>query len=242
MNLLVDMGNSRLKWAVGDGLELNVGTPILNAELTKTKLIDRWQPLNPPDQLVISCVSTNQLLDLVLAVANELWPGISINQVKSKAAVFGVRNAYPNPEKLGVDRWLAIAAAYCRYQKAMCLVGCGTAITVDVIDNTGQHLGGLISPGLRLMKESLAHNTENLGLHEASYPGGLANFTEAAIHNGTLAAVCGLIEHSTKHYSNFLLILTGGDADKIASELTTIAIVEPDLVLHGLALTLATRS
>jgi type III pantothenate kinase len=239
MNLLIDMGNTRLKWAVGNGLDISVGLPICNTDIDRDSLFQLWQAIDPPNQLAISCVSANQLLGLVLSVAKEFWPAANIVMAKSEANRSGVINSYQNPEKLGVDRWLGIIASYHRHQKAFCIVDCGTAITVDVVDNFGRHLGGLISPGLTLMQASLAKGTENLKLSEAAYSFGLATNTDAAIHNGTLLAACGLIELALKNQPyNLQLILTGGNAQTIAAHLSISAIVDPDLVLRGLALTL----
>lgn len=243
MNLFIDIGNTRLKWAVGNYLDIAPGQAIENVKIDRAALTQLWRAIPPPAQLAISCVSTSQLLDLVVSVANELWFGIGIIQAKPEAQGFGVTNAYQEPEKLGVDRWLGIVAGYSKYQKALCVVGCGTAITVDVVDASGRHLGGLISPGLRLMKESLAKGTEGLKLSEAVYPFGLATNTDAAIHNGTLSAACGLIECVLKTQPDTTqLLLTGGDAEAIAALLSKPGIIEADLVLRGLALILGKPS
>jgi type III pantothenate kinase len=239
MNLLIDMGNTRLKWAVGNNLDIVSGLPIANAEINRAALIQLWQDITPLDQLAISCVSNSQLFDVVISVASELWPGITLIQAKSEAQRFGISNAYQEPEKLGVDRWLSMIAGFQLYSKALCIVDCGTAITVDVIDNSGQHLGGLISPGLQLMKEALAKGTENLQLSETTFPFGLATNTDAAIYNGTLSAACGLIEWVLKTQPDTTqILLTGGDAKVIAAHLSRPAIINTDLVLRGLAITL----
>lgn len=239
MSLLVDMGNTRLKWGTSRNLDIVSGLPISNTMINRNTLLQLWQTINPPDQLAISCVSASRLFELVLSVADELWPGITIIPAKSGTKAFGICNAYQKPEMLGVDRWLSMTAGYHRYRKALCIVDCGTAITVDIVDTSGKHLGGLISPGLRLMKEALAKGTENLNLSATNYPFGLATNTDAAIHNGTLSAACGLIELVLKNQPDTMqLLLTGGDAKIIAAHLPTPTIVDPDLVLRGLALTL----
>jgi type III pantothenate kinase len=243
MNLLIDMGNTRLKWAVGNYLDIAPGQAIENVKIDRAAFTQLWRAIPQPTQLAISCVSTSQLSDLVVSVANELWPGIGMVQAKSEAQGFGVTNAYQEPEKLGVDRWLGMIAGYNQYQKTLCIVGCGTAITVDVVDSSGRHLGGLIGSGLRLMKESLAKGTENLSLNETVYPFGLATNTDAAVYNGTLLAACGLIEFVLKNQPDTTqLLLTGGDAEVIAPHLSRLAIIDPDLVLRGLALTLQRQS
>jgi type III pantothenate kinase len=243
MNLLIDMGNTRLKWAIESNVDIVLGEPIDNAKINRSALIQLWRDIASPNQLAISCVSTSQLFDLVVVTVNELWPRIPVVRVLSKTQGFGVINAYQEPEKLGVDRWLSLIAGYDRYRKALCIVGCGTAITLDRVDASGRHLGGLISPGLRLMKEALALNTENLGLNEIPYPFGLATFTDAAIYNGVLSAACGFIEHALKSQPDApQLLLTGGDAETISAHLSMPAIIDPDLVFRGLSLTLRKQS
>ena len=240
MNLLIDSGNTRLKWAILQGGGLVTGQPLLNQQITRHQLIETWAMLTPPERLAIACVSRAPLLELVLAVAVGLWPTIDIVPVKSQALAFGVHNAYQQPEKLGVDRWLALVAVRNHYQLPACIVDCGTAITVDLIDADGKHQGGLISPGLTLMKKSLAVGTAGLQFHEIIYVAGPANFTEAAIYSGTLASAAGLIEHVLSKQSDATqLILTGGDAELIAAQLRVKPIIDTDLVLRGLAVVLS---
>lgn len=240
MNLLIDSGNTRLKWAIlQQDDELITSHALLNQQITRQQLIETWKLQPPPKRLAIACVSSTPLLELVLAVAIELWPTIEIIPVKSQAHAFGVYNAYQHPEKLGVDRWLALVAVRNHYQLPACIVDCGTAITVDLINADGNHQGGLISPGLTLMKKSLATGTAGLQFYETNYDVGPANFTEAAIYSGTLAAAVGLIEHVLSKQPNASqLILTGGDAEIIAAQLKTKPIIDSDLVLRGLVVVL----
>ena len=239
MNLLIDSGNTRLKWALLQDGGLITSHALFNQQITRQQLIETWKLQPPPKCFAIACVSSTPLLELVLAVAIELWPNIQIIPVKSQAHAFGVYNAYQQSEKLGVDRWLALVAVRNHYQLPACIVDCGTAITVDLIDSDGKHQGGLISPGLTLMKKSLAAGTAGLQFYETSYVAGPANFTEAAIYSGTLFAAVGLIEHVLSKQPNASqLILTGGDAEIIAAQLKTKPIIDSDLVLRGLAVVL----
>lgn len=235
MNLLIDMGNTRLKWALANGLELTLGLPVNNTAINRSSLTGLWQALAIPKRLAISCVSSNALYTTVVSVANELWPGIQIITAKSDQQFFEIRNAYPEPEKLGVDRWLAIIGGYRKYRQALCIVDCGTAVTVDIVDSTGAQLGGLIAPGLRLMQDMLVNGTANIRPVTANFAFGIATSTNAAIVNGALASVCGLIEFVFKQYPQSLLLLTGGDAEIVAAQLSISPIVIPDLVLLGLA-------
>jgi len=242
INLLVDIGNTRLKWAILQDGGLITTSALVNQEITRQQLVETWKMPIPPERLAIACVSSTPLLELVRAVAVELWPVIEIVQVKSQTQAFGVHNAYQQPEKLGVDRWLALVAVRNHYQLPACIVDCGTAITVDLIDADGKHQGGLISPGLTLMKKSLAAGTEALQFYETNYDFGPANFTEAAIYSGTLAAAAGLIEHVLAKQPYVMpLILTGGDAELISQQLGIKPIIDTDLVLRGLAIVLESR-
>lgn len=237
MSLLVDMGNTRLKWSVVKNGQLITGQPLVNEQINQQVLLTIWQHITPPQQLVIACVTANDKLTLVMAVAVALWPSIKIMRVSSQTQTFGIINAYTPPEKLGVDRWLALIAARNHYQLPACIVDCGTAITVDLVDADGHHLGGLISAGLTLMKQSLAHGTDALPFSHTTYPVAAANFTEAAIYSGTLWAAVGLIEQVLAKQKGILsVILTGGDAALIAPHLSIAPIVDTDLVLRGLAI------
>jgi len=239
MNLLVDIGNTRLKWAVLQDGGFVTGRALVNRQITRHGLVEAWKMQTQPERLAIACVSSTPLLELVLAVVVELWPTIEIIRAKSQAYAYGVYNAYQQPEKLGVDRWLALVAVRNHYQLPACIVDCGTAITVDLIDADGKHQGGLICPGLTLMKKALAQGTDALQFHETNYAFGPANFTEAAIYSGTLSAAVGLIEHVlTKQSKAIQLILTGGDAGIIAAQLAIKPIIDTDLVLRGLAIVL----
>ncbi len=235
MNLLIDMGNTRLKWGGAKGGEIITGQSVVNARINRQELMALWQDIARPKRIAVSCVSATPLLEPVQAVAFELWPDADFILVKSQAQAFGVINAYPQPGKLGVDRWLSLIAVWQQYQSPACIVDCGTAITVDLIDADGRHQGGLISPGLTLMKKSLVLGTEALPFSETIHTFGLANDTEAAIYSGTLMAAIGLIEHVlAKQPKNRRLILTGGDAELIAGQLGISCTVDLDLVLRGL--------
>ena len=236
MILLIDSGNTRLKWATFQEGTLQPSYALNNQTLNADKLIDAWKNLPVPKQLAIACVSSTSLLALIKRVTTVLWPCITIIEVKSESLAFGVKNAYLQPEKLGVDRWLALIAVHNYYQKSACIIDCGTAITIDFLDADGNHQGGVISPGLTLMKKSLTEGTDLLKLNETSYDIGLANCTEAAIYNGTLNAAIGLIEHMLmKRDSLLAIILTGGDAKVIAEQLPFKTIIDINLVLKGLA-------
>jgi type III pantothenate kinase len=239
VNLLVDIGNSRLKWATTAQDGLKAGAAIANHHLTEAHLTDLWRRLPRPENLAISCVSARRRAEIVCAAADRLWPGIPVTEAKSEAQAFGVTNAYLQPEKLGVDRWLALLAARRHYGLPVCIADCGTAITVDLLDGHGRHLGGMISPGLELMKQALSAGTEALSYEDSAFTVGPANHTGAAIYSGVLSAAAGLIEHVfPAQPASCQLLLTGGDAPLIAGQLRFSCRIDPDLVLRGLSLLL----
>ena len=238
MKLLIDIGNTRIKWCSDNNGDLKTGFAI---DYKQSGFIHdlrlRWLKLDPPQQLAISSVSESQTARQIIDLAKTIWPDIEIIIAKSQEQGFSVINAYQQPDKLGVDRWLGLIALRKFYPGNSCIVDCGTAITIDCLNNHGQHLGGLISPGLRLMKQSLYQGAENLSFSNKHYETGLSGFTEAAIYSGTLYAAVGLIEKSINNLCSCqTVVMTGGDAELIAKHLEFESIIEPDFVMKGLSL------
>lgn len=234
MNLLLDLGNSRLKWACAENNQLHRGQTLPHSEMTLQTLHALWRDLKP-EKIGISCVGKTELLNVITTAIRELWRDIPIHFATTPTQAFGVKNGYLQPEKLGVDRWLALIAVRQKTNAPICVIDCGTAITVDVLNADGQHQGGLICAGLTLMKTALAFNTAVLPLANSTYEAGLAFETESAIYNGALFAACGLIERVMQDLPvNTALFLTGGDAPIIAKHTRKPLTLEMDLVLQGL--------
>ncbi len=238
MIILVDIGNSRLKWGIEDkGLIQFQGAYNYRQNDFSQRITESWKGLNKPEKIAISSVSSEQLVEMLQTIACHIWPEVEIDIPVSCKLNFGVSNAYRQAEKLGVDRWLNLLALHRYYPGDACVIDCGTAITMDFLNAQGQHLGGLISPGLRLMKKSLLQGTEELQFSEGDFEPGLADSTEAAIYSGTLFSAVGLIEYVlNKQCLEQQLILTGGDAEVISEQLRYEAIIEADMVLKGLAI------
>ena len=207
---------------------------------TETAWRDRlraaWSSLSTPDRLALASVSPS-LTPLLEHLVRQLWPDIPIHHAVSEAETCGVRNAYTEPHRLGVDRWMALIAARQLTTHPVCVVDCGSAVTIDVLDDKGQHLGGVIMPGLTMMRRALHRNTEQLPFAQETYPLGLGTSTAAAIHNGTRYALLGAIERVIASQTKTLQVfLTGGDAETLLPDLKHPVQVNPDLVLQGLAL------
>ncbi|MBE0468469.1 MAG: type III pantothenate kinase [Methyloprofundus sp.] len=238
MNLLVDIGNTRLKWVLQHSDKMDsFGAVVHNQDDFSAALISAWQLLSVPDGIYFACVGSIELKQLLITIIEQLWPNCPIQEIHTKKYSHGLSNAYLNPEKLGVDRWLVMLGAFEHYPAPLCVVDLGTAITLDVIDEQGQHLGGMIMPGLTLLKQSLSKGTADLNFCSEMHKQGLANYTQAAIYNGCLCAVKGFVEAGLRQTTKTSrLILTGGDAEFLADTLRLDAVVDAELIFKGMAL------
>lgn len=244
MILECDFGNSALKWRlVSNTVIQERGTAAYTSQFDFLTSL----PLVQITKIRASSVAASQVTE-AFAAAVERHNLPVIEWARSSAHCSGVHNAYEEPERLGVDRWLAVVAAYHKYQSAVLVVDAGSALTVDFVDHTGQHSGGYILPGLGLMKEALRKDTSGV-LFEGVKPRlGLGHNTLAAVSGGLSAALVGAIQQAVnevvQHYTQpFVIILTGGDTlfvESLLSSVDNAYIVhkEPELVLDGLALVL----
>lgn len=235
--LLIDIGNSRLKWTLAYGTTLEVSRAVTYKTTTDTQasLSLAWHNLPIPALIGLSCVGSKTIKQQIQSLCQQLWPNTPITQPQSVATFGTLYNAYPEPQRLGIDRWLALIAAQQLFPNGACVVDCGTALTIDVMNNQGQHLGGLISPGLQLMRQALAMGTAALPLADYNQSPDLANATHPAINSGTLLAAAGFIETAVQRYAlDYPLLLCGGDAALLMPLLHYQAMLVPDLVLKGL--------
>jgi type III pantothenate kinase len=170
--------------------------------------------------------------------------GVDIEFVKAEREFQGLSNGYLDPTLLGADRWLGLIGAWTRAQAPLVVVDAGTAVKVDSIDANGVHLGGLIAPGIHMMREALMAKTSDIARAAShstpSLAGILANNTIGAVSRGAVFALAGMadraaevIEHSTGAQPK--LFITGGDAAMITGTMRTRGEIVPDLVLQGLA-------
>lgn len=236
MILLVDIGNTRLKWALAHDGELRHGEA-MDYRLPEfvEHLTQAWTALKAPRKLAIASVASPAVFEAVSQILNRLWSDSPLFIARTGAYALGVRNGYQQPERLGVDRWLALLGAHRYHCGNVCIVDCGTAITVDVLAADGRHRGGLIAPGLTTMRKSLASEAAALVLDDATALPELAFNTRDAIANGSLMAAIGLISTTLSHLSDdYRLLLTGGDAERLATALPS-AMIDEGLVFKGLA-------
>lgn len=240
MILLADIGNSRIKWARLDaGRFTPEGAAQWRGEEPEALLDRLWAALPRPARVLVSTVVRQGVAEVLQHWLKRRW-SLEPEFVRVSRAAYGVSNAYEVPERLGVDRWLALLAAKRHYPGASCIVDCGTAVTVDVLTSAGEHLGGLIMPGLALMRRSLAEGTEALGAQATQHLGLLARDTQDAITAGSSQALAGFIERVAGELPSVVAepcrnILTGGDAELMAPMLRVPIELDPHLVLRGLA-------
>jgi type III pantothenate kinase len=241
MFLLLDIGNTRIKWGVAEGGQIASGEPFPSRLDTLEECL--WQAFGPlpAPRAVIACnVAGDQVAKGIDRWLGRRWP-LALEVVQPVAEGYGIKNAYSRPERLGADRWVSLIALRRHYRLPACVADCGTAVTVDVLGENGEHRGGVIAPGLFLMRQALLKNTGVTEMGER-YGKLLGQDTGAGVQSGTLNAVAGLIERVVKGCSGQsevppTLLLTGGDAATLAPQLSMSCHIVPDLVLRGLLIT-----
>lgn len=229
--ILIDAGNTRLKWAVAeDGRWLAQGR---NDYADWSALREELAPGMPCFIASVAGAAQEERLAAQLRDA-----GIEASWLTAGAEFAGVRNGYLNPQQLGVDRWMGLIGARMRSCGPALVVSAGTAMTVDALSADGVFLGGVIVPGASLMRQSLLQGTARIG--EA--PGAWQAFPRAtadAVHSGIVAALCGAIQLQHARLAAVsskgpTCLLTGGDAERLLPHLTVPAQHVPALVLEGI--------
>ena len=244
--LLLDVGNTRLKWGVLEDGTIRRTGHISHASIRESGLAALTSKLPRDVDAVMASNVAGPSFATRLAGVIGLHCGQDVHFAHSERSACGVTNGYRQPRRLGVDRWVAIIGAWAEFHKACLVVDAGTAVTIDAIDSSGQHLGGQIVPGIGLMREALAAHTSDLPKvtsRTMKAAGGMdmfGNSTTAAITHGAFGAVVGAIEHATAAireggYRKPGVVLTGGDASRILTALGGAPSHRPHLVLRGLA-------
>src|SRR6266571_4182353 len=230
MILAVDCGNSRLKWGLHENGGWRKAGTVPVSELARPEKI--WRRLVPADKVVVANVagrSVRKRLETLFARRSMVpaW-------VKAKRHECGVTNGYGRADQLGPDRWAALIGAWSILRGPCLVVTAGTATTVDVLRGDGRFVGGVILPGLALMKRSLAHHTAGLPLTRGRFSIQPRN-TADAIETGCLLAQAGAIERMFAAMEpGAACLLAGGAAGRIARHLSIPAQLVDNLVLEGL--------
>lgn len=228
--ILFDAGNSSLKWAVVEDGAWRAHGRSDYAELSALE-----PALEPGAECFVASVA--RPLDEERLAARLAGAGCTAVWLKSAAAFGDLTSVYRDPEQLGVDRWMCLLAARARSPSATLIVSAGTAMTVDALSADGRFLGGLIVPGMEMMRRALRQGTARV----AASGGGWQAFpacTEDAAYSGIVAALCGAVQGqyarlAARAGASPACVITGGDAETLLPHLAIDAVLAPLLVLEG---------
>lgn len=229
MNLYVDIGNTRIKWARGDDEVLQP-----QQALVREATMDWPQhlPLADARRVIVASVAQPEPVTTLQTRAADY--DVPVHVAQTAARVGDVVNAYPQPQAHGVDRWMTCLAAHAREPRSVLIADAGTATTLDWVDARGQHGGGLIAPGIGAMRSTLQGNTQLCPGEVPVQNRWLATETKGAIALGTLRSTVALLDNAAAELAPKRLLLTGGDASRLAPYLARDWDIVPQLVLEGL--------
>ena len=242
MLLELDCGNTLIKWRLIDR-EGRVRDRDMAPDLVELQLLLGGQEREIHACRLVSVRSPEE----TQVVMDQLTSWLKLHPMLAKGSLClaGVRNGYVDYTRLGMDRWLALVAAYNRYRRACVIIDLGTAITVDFVDAGGQHLGGYIAPGSKLLRSGLKRHTR-LIRYDESLLGDLllpkpGSNTAEAVEFGCDLMLAGFVREQRRiaHQllgDDMMVLLTGGDAERMAEALPGECEVISDLVFEGLAI------
>jgi type III pantothenate kinase len=242
--LLVDIGNSRLKWALLRGERLGHQKALEHADLTARDLERALFASRGITRVIASSVASTRVSRL-LAGACRRRTGLKCEFVTSSRNAAGLTTRYKDPWRLGVDRFMGVIAGYhMAHARGACVIDLGTAMTFDLVDPLGVHLGGAIIPGPELMVASVLRNTAGIARRASgagANSGLFATDTRTAIGQGARYAAAASIDRAVAEAQRLLqrtplVLLTGGAAAQIEPLLLCSYVSVPDLVLRGVAL------
>lgn len=230
----IDVGNTRLKWRVWDGGSVVARGCDSDFSANVQAQISR---IGRPQRIRLACVG-GEIVVSEVALAAERW-GCKIQRAQTTSAAGGVVCGYDNPEQMGVDRWLAILAAWQAFGRDCVVVDAGSAVTVDLLDSRARHLGGYIVPGLKMMRESLQVGTARVKVEgEDSGAVGPGCTTVQAVLNGCRLMVAGLVDKAVTQLSGNVgevkIVVTGGDGKLLLPLLSGDVEYVAELVMDGL--------
>jgi len=238
MKLLLDVGNTRVKWALGTPPQTAASGTVTHRDAAQWQLPDAWTQ-QPTEAFAVSVAgaAVNERLRTQLTDS----AGITLRYIHPSAQAAGVRNTYLHPERLGADRWAAVVAAYHRGRGPACVIDCGSAATVDSVTAEGEYVGGVIMPGLAMMRRALNRDTAQLPRAGDGDVTLFARDTDAAIRSGTALGLVAMIEGIVVRLRETLgrelrVYLIGGDADALYGHLRVETTRAPQLVLEGVAI------
>lgn len=243
MILELDAGNSSIKYRV---LALSDARVLLRGRLRGVSELAAWLEKEGRTYAAsrASMVHSARALELPLHETMEPYTVQKLCIAKVSEQLAGVRHAYADPGQLGVDRWLAMGAAYHLVGGACLVIDAGTAITADTVDASGMHLGGCIAPGVERLIGSLITGT-TLQAGRAETVSGLQRTTESCVDAGINLMLEGFVTQlkgiaDQEMPKGYRVVVTGGDARRLLRHLPEATLVD-ELVFDGLALACPVR-
>lgn len=231
MNLIIDVGNTRVKWAVFN--EMAIVKSVVEPYSTVGETIRKYLKKNKIDHIIVSSVGTKDVFDP--KVFNDHKNVIYLDH----STKIPFKNNYESPKTLGVDRIALVSAAAIKYpKKNVLIIDAGTCITYDILNKKNEYLGGAISPGISIRFKALNKYTANLPLLKIKRYSLTGRDTESSILsgvlNGTIQEMKGVIKQYSHKYSDLTVVLTGGDANFLAKKLKSSIFAIPNFLLEGL--------
>jgi len=243
--LAIDIGNTRLKWALFDEPRPAAVPVAQGAEFLEHvhRLAEGdWSRLAPPTRMLGCAVAADAVKKQVEAQMEELWD-VPAQWVFSSVQEAGIHNGYDHPSRLGADRWVAMIGAWHRMlaqgaARPLVVVMVGTAVTVDAIDAQGHFLGGFILPGHGIMLRALESGTAGLHVPTGEVREFPTNTSDALTSGGTYA-IAGAIERMVQHLRRSsgqepVCIMTGGAGWKMAPSMSVPFDLSESLIFDGL--------
>ncbi len=243
MILTVDIGNSRIKWASWQAEKIVArGVAAYTADKSADVFDELFSVVEKPRFIFALCVAGNKLSQGLLEWSKQHWQ-LDVEFLKTEKQFNNVINAYDDPGGHGVDRWAAVVASHQSYPGfSVCVINAGTAITFDLINKNGRHLGGYILPSYVTMHKALLMDTANVksALNVEFYEHGVPNNTNDAVNLGLhkllqagIREICQFAKQ--KMDSPVQIIISGGFAETILGYPDMPAMIyQPDLVMQGL--------
>lgn len=238
MKLYIDIGNSYIK-SVEDKDGLGEITSILNDEHSLEMLFSKYvRNLETPEQIIVSDVVGGKVAEIISNICRREW-AISPKYLEVSKESCNVHNGYNKFSQLGIDRWAGIIGAWNKYKSCLCIVDCGSTVTLDIVLESGEHQGGYIIPGNYLMMRTLVENTSKILVTTSEITSVPGRSTVECMANGTTSAVSSFIENKFNSLNNagekiFRCVITGGGADVIMEHLTISYDYDPLLVIEGM--------
>jgi type III pantothenate kinase len=240
--LLVDIGNTRIKWARLRGGRLSRARAAVHSGWRAGDYARRLLGAKPPEHVLVSTVADPKVNQALIAAASGAGADTHFVTVPRRGG--GVRVGYLEPWRLGVDRFVAAVGAHQLFKGvAVCVVGVGTAMTIDLVSADGRHRGGVIIPAPDLMMETLFSETNGIRRRAQGGAGAgtrlFGRSTRAGVIQGSRYAAAALIDRAVDEARLFgrqpLVVLTGGGAGVVRPLVRSACVGVPDLVLRGLA-------